>query len=313
MAPVMIAFISLTGIIFEHARLDIVEMVIAAVIAATIYIGSFWIHFALLQKSGRGDAFMQMTFRSTLPGSEFYNPKAVRPSFIQNFRYLNWEMLRANSAIRTRHHWESKWYQWLYNARGVLYLDEHLPENRRERIYIIMNPFLPILTGLGVILSVGVIMYVLVRALKPKKAKVVEPSKKKGGRGNKKNDDASESDWEKEVGIGMSVEEKKWKEEKSQAGLLSVLVVAWAGNLLPYIGVQRCTFLYHVLPALQIASLMTGVMLQKITPRYGIRTIVCVVVVAVLVGAFWWWRAWTYGLHRTVKELDQLRWMSGWN
>lgn len=111
----------------------------------------------------------------------------------------------------------------------------------------------------------------------------------------------------------VSADDSLLAEDKVHAGLLVVLLGAWAANLLPYIGVQRCTFLYHVLPSLQVASIMTGIMLNKVPSRYGLRAGVSAVVIFILAAAFWWWRAWTYGLHRTVQELTALRWMKTWN
>ena len=34
---------------------------------------------------------------------------------------LNGEMLSANARIAIRHAWESKWYEWPLNLRGILY------------------------------------------------------------------------------------------------------------------------------------------------------------------------------------------------
>lgn len=297
-APLLIAFISLTGIIFPHARLDLLEMGIAAVIAAVVYMGSFWIHFALLPRSGPGDAFMEHNFRATLIGSPTFNPKAPQLSFWSKFWYLNWEMLRANSAIETRHPWESKWYEWLYNARGILYSQERIPPALLERVYVIVNPVLTVITGVGVIVSV---LYCIVK---------ISQMLKDANKAPKVNFGTAD----------VNVEEKKVHSVPDEAaltrqhvGVVLILFMAWCGNLFPYIGIKRCTFLYHVLPALQLASLMTGIMLNCLPHARGLRNLLCLAIVVSMAVAFYWWRPLTYGLHRPSSELEAMRLMPRWN
>lgn len=356
-APLAIAFISLTGLIFPYARLDVLEMLAAAAIAAFIYIGCFWLHFKLLPLSGEGDAFMRNEFQATLPGNKQYNPDAPHIPFLQSFWYLNWEMLRANSAIETRHPWESKWYEWLYNARGVLYSDESIPGGRMERIYIIVNPVLTVITAIGVFSGVAYIIAKIV-ALVQKAVQFEndvslevshtssQTSQVSSSRRNAKSSSSRSSRKQTKKSDGSAArgvdgndqdvsgsfkddDDPKTTQAKNSAienvltqteptvlryiGILLLLFVIWGANLLPYIGVKRCTFLYHVLPALQISSLMSGVMLNCV-PRFGrLRSIVSVIVIVALGSAYYYWRPWVYALPRTDKELRALRWLPRWD
>eukprot|EP00177_Eucheuma_denticulatum_P006093 GFKZ01011110.1.p1 GENE.GFKZ01011110.1~~GFKZ01011110.1.p1 ORF type:complete len:375 (-),score=31.14 GFKZ01011110.1:852-1976(-) len=286
-APAMIGLVSLFGFLFRTSTsLDLIEMAIAGLIAISLYVSTFWIHFRLLPYSGPGDAFMKVDFQQTLIGNQHYGKYDVAtlkpPSFVEAFRYLNWEMLRANSAIQQRHHWESKWYEWLYNARGVLYIDELEKNGLRQKIYLISNPVLTICTGLGVIVS----LLLLLRT----------PSQIR--KAHRKVDD--ELEVVDEIG-GL----------KRRGWLILFHWVAWVLNLLPYVGVKRCTFLYHVLPSLQMASMLTAIVMQSMSRR--VRAIACVAVMVGLIGAFYWWSAWIYGIPLSVEEHDKLKLMPRWD
>ncbi|CAN8076547.1 unnamed protein product [Agarophyton chilense] len=279
-APGIIAIVSLTGIVFPKAPLDVLEMILAAVIAISIYMASFWIHFYLLPNSGPGDAFMAMDFRRTLNGSEFFDATQKAPSFLAKFRYLNWEMFRANRDITARHPWESKWYEWLYNARGILYIDETTGEGLKEQIYLLMNPVLCVVTLGGVISSVLMIVLSPWRISRLRKA----------------GDEQS------------AVKADKLRQSSLQMG---VFLVGWVMNLVPYVGVKRCTFVYHVLPALQMSCVLTALSVQQLPARA--RTAACTLIICALAGSFFYFRAWTYGLARSREQLDALRWMKRWN
>lgn len=293
---------SLTGVLFPYARLDLLEMVAAAVIAGVVYIGSFWLHFKMLPFSGSGDAFMTNEFQATLLGNKQYNPDAPKLPFLRNFWYLNWEMLRANSAITTRHPWESKWYEWLYNARGVLYSDEIAPGGLKERIYIVVNPVLSAITGIGVVVGTIYAISHITRWLKTlwnENDEVMDETF----------NDKFISDGEKADKLRLSPEAEA---ANDNVGVLLLLFVSWCANLFPYIGISRCTFLYHVLPALQISCLMSGIMLDKIPRKFGLRLLICTLIIIAMGAAFYHWRPWVYALPRTEKELQALRLLPRW-
>lgn len=157
--PVLVALVSLLGFPFpREGRLRWSEMLVAGGVAAVFYVSLFYVHFWLLPLSGEGDGFMPRKFRETLKGGKFYDPNASGPGFVRNFLYLNREMYSANARIKTRHHWESKWYQWIINQRGLLYFNEHSPSgeggldyNISRKVYLIVNPVVSVVTFFALI------------------------------------------------------------------------------------------------------------------------------------------------------------------
>jgi dolichyl-phosphate-mannose-protein mannosyltransferase len=74
------------------------EAAVIALIVPAIYIGSFMVHFNLLNHSGEGDAYMSDKFQSTLVGNPKYNESA-RMAFWDKFVELNTQMYRAPVRI----------------------------------------------------------------------------------------------------------------------------------------------------------------------------------------------------------------------
>ena len=67
---------------------------------------------------------------------------------------LNREMLAANARIDTPHHWQSRWHQWLYNARGVSYFTQTQDDGRVAAVYLLGNPIVVWGCGIAVIVAV---------------------------------------------------------------------------------------------------------------------------------------------------------------
>lgn len=154
--PGMIAIVSLIGAPFPAQRLALKEMGVAGGLAVSLYTVLFYIHFRLLPKSGDGDAFMKETFKATLIGNKLYDPKHRGPGFISNFLYLNYEMYIANKGIKTRHFWESKYWQWVLNKRGLLYYSEvsKADPTYHEKIYLIVNPAVTAVTCISLVICI---------------------------------------------------------------------------------------------------------------------------------------------------------------
>ncbi|MFZ2545369.1 MAG: phospholipid carrier-dependent glycosyltransferase [Candidatus Saccharimonadales bacterium] len=117
------------------------ETAIILAIIPTVYIGSFMIHFNLLDKSGEGDAFMSQHFQSTLKGNQYYTESA-RMSFWDKFVELNGEMYSAQSTLKgIEHPYASKWYTWPFEIRTVYYWQGNMQQNGMQgNIYLLGNP-----------------------------------------------------------------------------------------------------------------------------------------------------------------------------
>jgi dolichyl-phosphate-mannose-protein mannosyltransferase len=111
------------------------------IIPLLVYMSVFWVHFALLSKTGQGDAFMPLRFQSTLVGNANYNP-SVHLSFLEKFIDLNVEMNQSEaSLVKATHPYGSKWYTWPIMERPIYYWEGDVqPDNSQGNIYLLGNP-----------------------------------------------------------------------------------------------------------------------------------------------------------------------------
>ena len=68
-----------------------------------------------------GAAHSSYEFRRTLIGGPEYDPAAPVPAFLPTMWKLNKDMLFGSASINTPHQWESKYYQWVLNLKGLLF------------------------------------------------------------------------------------------------------------------------------------------------------------------------------------------------
>ncbi|PXF48737.1 Dolichyl-phosphate-mannose--protein mannosyltransferase 1 [Gracilariopsis chorda] len=257
--PALVAIVSLTGHPFTKRRLASNHIVLAAITALALYTACFWLHFRILIYSGMGDPFMKLSFQRTLIGGKNYSPNAISDGFLHNFVFLNKQMYIANKGIKARHRWESRWWQWMINMRGLLYYNELNADNKmlNEKIYLIINPVVTAVTLASLLVFVGICVAVFIR----------------------KRDQS----------------EKPTRSLNLQAFIArgSFFLAAYVLNLLPYLEVARCTFLYHYWPPLFYALLATANMVNGIPSRrfqVYVSAGICILVFA----AFLYWSPWIY-------------------
>lgn len=107
---------------FLQRRISVGDMVTVAAIVVVLYHLMFWIHFQVLPFYGAdGAAHSPLEFRQTLIGGPEYNASAPKPAFLSTMWKLNSDMLFGSASINTPHRWESKYYQWVLNLRGLLF------------------------------------------------------------------------------------------------------------------------------------------------------------------------------------------------
>jgi dolichyl-phosphate-mannose-protein mannosyltransferase len=112
--------------------------VLACLVAAPllVYFSAFASHFALLPKSGPGDAFMSQAFQSGLQGNaNASNPELQRPGVLAQFVELNAEMYRSNQRLTAEHPYSSEWYTWPFMDRAIFYWVKNT-----AHIYLLGNP-----------------------------------------------------------------------------------------------------------------------------------------------------------------------------
>jgi len=91
------------------------------------------------------------------------------------------------------------------------------------------------------------------------------------------------------------------------------LVLNWAANLLPWVKVTRCLFLYHYMESFLFALLGLGLVVDRwlYSPFRSRQALGITVLVAVLL-AFIFWMPLYLGLPLSPSELQLRRWLSSW-
>jgi len=117
------------------------QLAVLVVVPAMVYVAVFAIHFALLPKSGPGDAYMTDRFQATLVGNPKYDP-AASMSFVDKFIELNQAIPRYENSLNTSTHpYSSTWLTWPLMKRPVYYYNAPgATAGTQEYIYLQGNP-----------------------------------------------------------------------------------------------------------------------------------------------------------------------------
>lgn len=124
--------------------------VVSGVIGGVVMVGLivviyliYWvIHFKTLTHTGPGDAFMSQRFQAALIGSKVSLPEGESyPSMIECIIETHKTMFWANSGLQGGHPYGADWLHWPLMTKGVLFYVEYLPQDIREVIYLMGNPF----------------------------------------------------------------------------------------------------------------------------------------------------------------------------
>jgi C-terminal four TMM region of protein-O-mannosyltransferase len=143
---------------------------------------------------------------------------------------------------------EATWYEWVYNARGILYLDEDGGNGTREKVYVVVNPVLAPLAFAAVLacvlwlaVSCGPLGYLRggVQTQSGKASRRKSSIRKGAARTDASGDEGELDD------LGLAP--KDWSAKMREPSVVAFFVAGYALNLLPYAAVKRCTFVYHYL------------------------------------------------------------------
>mmetsp|Transcript_14123 Transcript_14123/g.28889 ORF Transcript_14123/g.28889 Transcript_14123/m.28889 type:complete len:535 (-) Transcript_14123:2933-4537(-) len=276
-SPLLIGIISVIGLYSVCAwenRLSLIECSIAGLIAVAWYTLFFIIHFALLPGTGEGDVFMRDEWKRARPSSTFYRPGAAAPSFIETYLYLNGQMYARSAGITTRHPFESHWYEWPINLKGMRYHTFWGKKGFSGYLTVIVNPFLSLLAVVGIVTFVVFAIRYLLRS-------------------RKQSEEAPKPLFIRLFRVG------------------TVLLVGYWLNLLPYTEVSRPAFSYHYMPALLMAELIVCLLLDSIENQAH-KSLVTLAVIGGLVTAFIFWSPWTFGILVPKRVHSMLHWMPRW-
>ena len=273
--PGMIAVESFFGFFFlKRKPAPLVDLFKILAVAFTLYYTWFAIHFSLLPYTGDGDAFMRVEFQRTLVNNSNYDPLAPHPGYLTTFFQLNQEMLSANARIDVRHNWESVWWEWPLNLRGILYYSLDKGNTYTQTVYLLGNPLAIWIVAIFVLLSMASSFFYLRYKHHP------------------------EFQLQRLFGDAFTA-------------MGYCIWVYWL-NLLPYILVARSAFIYHYMPALMYAEIMTAIMVDQLAGPKAMPVISKILITIVFAG-FLYYAPWVYALPLTSEGHARRRWYRRWD
>ncbi len=93
--------------------------------------------------------------------------------------------------------------------------------------------------------------------------------------------------------------------------MVAFCTAAYLMNVLPYLAVTRCAFVYHYMPALMYGQLIAAMCVEWLAGKH--RAAAAVVVIAVCGLGYLYFASWVYAYPLPVTEMESLRWLDGWN
>lgn len=273
-APGMVAVESFFALFVVKRAYPLRDLILIAIVVVLVFAGYYKLHFDLLPLSGDGDEFMPPEFKATLIGNPLYNAAAPKPGFWDMLVYLNIDMVRASDGIVERHNWDSVWWEWIVNKRGVLYYSVDRFHTYTEGVYLLGNPM--VIWGLVGFLGIAALLLLLFLRLRT------------------------------DVANGF------WAAHGTFYCSITFCLIVYALNLLPYVAVKRSTFIYHYMPAMMAAQIMSGLIVDRLTPSYMKPGVVKILLV-VVIGCYLYYAPWVYGLPLTNEAHARRRWLPRWD
>lgn len=283
--PALVGLEAIFGIWFLKRSYPFPDLLVILTTAFFLYAAYFKIHFDLLPLTGDGDAFMPVEFQRTLINNTNYDPNAVKPGFWPTMFELNREMVVGSNGITQRHPWDSVWYEWLLNLRGVAYYSHDYKHTFTAAVYLLGNP-----------LVIWPVFVCIVSSL---------------------------------IFAGVYLRYRSWVLLKMAPfapyfSAISFCAAGYIWNLYPYVFVARSCFLYHYMPALQYAHIMTAVLMQALfgasaaspnATTFGKTAMTWVLRVwtGLMVFGYLFYFGWIYCFPLTNEGHERRRWLPRWN
>jgi dolichyl-phosphate-mannose--protein O-mannosyl transferase len=256
--PGVIALESFFGFGLIKRPIKMRDGLVIAGVAFVVYTFWFWCHFLLLPNTGDGDGFMPVEFQRTLINNTFYDVNAPKPPFLVNFMHLNKEMLLSNSRITQRHHWETLWWEWPLNLRGLLYYSRDMGHSYTRTIYLLGNPAVIWLVTACIFFSLAALAIY----------------------------------WRYRQFGSLTAPQYAMLDRWGPAFARIVFcIAAYAFNMLPYLAIARSCFIYHYMPALLYGQVLTALFLDALAGRKYMPVVfktVCLTIITVWLFYFPW-------------------------
>lgn len=276
--PFLIAVTCFFGVWFLSRPLPLRHCFLAACIGLVAYLLPWYIFLRVATQSTSYASFrLSDSFRSTLHGNSTlpYNPNHNR-SMLSRIGELHLTQFLANRKVKTRHKYESKWFEWPLNLRGIYFLALKAPGFSEEKpninvLYLLQNPAGALVVAAAIaILATSTPVYARFRHAIPPTHRI-----------------------------------------HSMYSTAVFLLAGYFLNLLPYIFVERCYFLYHYLPALAYGQLAVGLLLEYL-PRKIAVSVTGVSLCAVFL-CFVYFSPWIYALTIHFNKFQKMQWLARWN
>jgi len=276
--PALVGMESALGIWFLRRPARWLDLVMVLATGLAIYSFYFAIHFYLLTRHGDGDdEFMNLAFRKTIKENKDYEEGAVWEGFWKTMIELNIRMVVHNANILEPHPWQSKWWEWVFNLRGVSYYGKDKPYTYTDHMYLIGNHAIHLSVVGGLCLFVVICGFFL-----------------------RYRNQRFYKEWLASPALSNYF---------AQA---SFCLAVYLLNMAPYVAVARSTFCYHYMPALVYGELIVARSIETLAgPRYvGIATKLFIA----LIGLVWfYYTPWIYGMGLTNDGHQRRRWIDRWN
>ena len=247
--PALVAVESFFGLWFLLHAVPFTELLLVLVSSICCYVWWFAVAFTIMIRSGPNKVeqeFMTPLFQATLIGSDNYDPSGRALAEWRATEGLWWttithnaRMIKHNANILEPHHWQSAWWEWIADLRGVAYYGADHAHGYATHVYLIGNHVVLWATAAAIVLAITIAaVYLRYKSL----LAVTHPL-------------------------------------HTYARQVSFCIAVYVLNLLPYVGVARSTFIYHYLPALVYGQIIFGRLLDLVVPRRwrGMAVAVCLV------------------------------------
>lgn len=258
----LVATVCSLGVMVLSKRMPLLHCILAGTAAFAFYLVPWYLQ-------------MSTCFISTPSMGKRMSERFQKLQFMgtsqKNFFERTFELHKAQfyamRNVKTRHMWESRWDEWLQGKGGILYYISLTEETEMSKamtriVSLHQNPTIRLVIYVTVLTT----MILLIVSWRYRHLRI-------------------RRDYLKDV---------------SSRGLF--LLVGYWLNILPFSLVKRCYFLYHYLPALTFAHLLTGFMVDKL-PIF-IRIWVVGAIVSAAGFDFWYWSEFIYCVPTAKTAFD---------
>jgi len=256
------------------------------IIPLAVYFLIITAYSSILNRSGTGDAFMSPEYQKSIESGPYYNRTDIKPlNVFEKFYELNFKMYEVNQNLTATHPYSSPWYTWPVMERPIYYWVDSTSSPQVSgdaRIYFIGNPIVWWGSTLGIIYGLWLMLCWFYKKILP----------------------------DKHATSSQSV----------MIGTLSILLMGYILNLLPFVGIKRIMFLYHYLSALIFAVIILIYIIDKhfanwLEIRFKLqnnsRNILWTLLILVVI-SFIFFAPTSYGLNLSPSAYELRLWFSSW-